>query len=147
MCLRASYDTRNSLALFWHPASVFYRNHEDWRAPPRDSDSDPQIMETEFWCGPTRPNRILLVHGLEIFPINCDSVFNLFCLYGNITSVKVLRNGKVLVEMNDVESAKRCVNNLHHLPLDGCHKMKVKWVVIDEMLFLHIYSRIMECPY
>ncbi|VVC35787.1 RNA recognition motif domain [Cinara cedri] len=100
-------------------------NHEDWRTASRGGGSNDRMVKTE--CTRTRPNRILLVHGLEILAINCDCVFNLFCLYGNVTTVKVLRDGKVLVEMEDVESAKRCVINLHQLPLDDNHRMKVKY--------------------
>lgn len=92
----------------------------------------PRYQLTEpMWCCRTRPNKILLVHGLEHMrpAVNCDRVFNLFCLYGNVSTVKILKDDKVLVELEDVEAAKRCVSNLHLLPLneDG-HKMKVKWV-------------------
>jgi hypothetical protein len=69
--------------------------------------------------------KTLLVHGLE-GKINCDMVFNIFCLYGNVTAVKILRKGQVLVELNDVEAAKRCVAYLHLLPMDQHKKLKVK---------------------
>lgn len=72
------------------------------------------------------PNRILLVHGLNVVTVNCDRVFNLFCLYGNVTAVKILKDDKVLVEMMDVEAAKRCVSNLHMLPLDDATRIRVK---------------------
>lgn len=72
-------------------------------------------------------NKILLVHGLEhVTAINCDKVFNLFCLYGNVAVVKILKDQKVFVEMDDDEGAKRCVKNLHMLPLDEQHKLRVK---------------------
>jgi hypothetical protein len=71
------------------------------------------------------PGRTLLVRGLGR-EVNCDNVFNIFCLYGNVTTVKILRNGLVLVELNDVEAAKRCVNHLHLLPLDQKNKLKIK---------------------
>ncbi|XP_025407621.1 heterogeneous nuclear ribonucleoprotein L-like [Sipha flava] len=73
-----------------------------------------------------RPGRTLLVHGLE-GDINCDKVFNMFCLYGNVTAVKILKKGQVLVELNDVEAAKRCVTHLHLMPLDQQKKLKVKY--------------------
>jgi hypothetical protein len=49
----------------------------------------------------------------------------MFCLYGNVTAVKILRKGQVLVELNDVEAAKRCVAHLHLLPMDQ-QKLKLK---------------------
>lgn len=71
---------------------------------------------------------MLLVHGLDRVPVNCDRVFNLFCLYGNVAAVKVLRDDKALVEMDDGPAAERCVSNLHLLPLDdtGEWKLRVK---------------------
>lgn len=72
------------------------------------------------------PNKILLVHGLEHMSVNCDMVFNLFCLYGNISMVKILKDNKILVALEDVKAAKRCVSKLHMLPLDESHKIKVK---------------------
>ncbi|KAF0765112.1 Uncharacterized protein FWK35_00021822 [Aphis craccivora] len=73
------------------------------------------------------PNKVLLVHGLDHELVNCDRVFNLFCLYGNVTTVKILKDDKVLVEMEDVEAARRCVSNLHMLQLDDMVNMKVKY--------------------
>ncbi|XP_050060356.1 uncharacterized protein LOC114119560 isoform X1 [Aphis gossypii] len=76
---------------------------------------------------PSIPNKVLLVHGLDRELVNCDRVFNLFCLYGNVTTVKILKDDKVLVEMEDVEAARRCVSNLHMLQLDDMVNMKVKY--------------------
>lgn len=39
-------------------------------------------------------------------------VFNTFCLYGNVTAVVILKDGQVLVELNDVDAAERCVSAL-----------------------------------
>lgn len=68
------------------------------------------------------------MHGLDRVPVNCDRVFNLFCLYGNVKTVKILRDDKVLVELEDAEAARRCVSNLHMLQVDDEVNMKVKWV-------------------
>ncbi|XP_026804426.1 uncharacterized protein LOC113547999 [Rhopalosiphum maidis] len=87
-----------------------------------DSDPTPDLRPS-----PPEPNKVLLVHGLDRVPVNCDRVFNLFCLYGNVTTVKILRDDKVLVEMEDVEAARRCVSNLHMLQLDDDVFMKVKY--------------------
>jgi predicted signal transduction protein with EAL and GGDEF domain len=50
----------------------------------------------------------------------------MFCPYGNVWAVKMLRNGGVLIELNDVKAAERCVAHLHLLPLDKKNKLKVK---------------------
>lgn len=63
---------------------------------------------------------------MDCVPVNCDRVFNLFCLYGNVATVKILRNDKMLVELENVEAAARCVSNLHLLPLGDAKKIKVK---------------------
>ena len=72
------------------------------------------------------PNKILLVHGLEHLTVNCDQVFNLFCLYGNVLTVKFLKDKHVLVELANVEAAKRSIENLHLLPLGDGRKLQVK---------------------
>ena len=77
------------------------------------------------WRRSAEPGRTLLVHGLGN-EIDCDKVFNLFCLYGNVKAVKILKDRQVLVELNDVEAAERCVANLHLLPLGQGKKLKVK---------------------
>ncbi|XP_015373001.1 PREDICTED: heterogeneous nuclear ribonucleoprotein L-like [Diuraphis noxia] len=87
-------------------------------------DSD---VAAESRPSPPEPSKVLLVHGLDRVPVNCDRVFNLFCLYGNVMTVKILRDDKVLVEMEDAESARRCVSNLHMLRLDDEVTMKVKY--------------------
>lgn len=101
------------------------RNHEVRTMAARGGDGGSDDRQ-ECRYEQTRPGRLLLVHGLGPVPVNCDRAFNLFCLYGNVTTVKVIRDDKVLVEMEDVESAKRCVLNLHHLPLTDGRSMKVK---------------------
>ncbi|XP_025199878.1 uncharacterized protein LOC112597859 [Melanaphis sacchari] len=87
-----------------------------------DSDQAPDLRPSL-----SEPNKVLLVHGLDRVPVNCDRVFNLFCLYGNVTTVKILKDDKVLVELEDVEAARRCVSNLHMLQLDDEVNMKVKY--------------------
>jgi hypothetical protein len=58
--------------------------------------------------------------------VNCDKVFNLFCIYGNVTAVKILNGNQVLVELQDVEAAKRCVSKLNLIRLDKTTNLKVK---------------------
>lgn len=72
------------------------------------------------------PNKLLIVHGMERMAVNCDKVFNLFCVYGNVTAVKVLKGKQVLVELQDAEDAKRCVSMLNSLRLDETNELNVK---------------------
>lgn len=100
-------------------------------SPYESGDSDPPASTSRhqferLMCCRPKNNRILIVHGLELVSINCDRVFNLFCLYGNVMTVKILKDFKVLVELEDAEAAKRCVSNLHLLPLDNANRIKVK---------------------
>ncbi|XP_025417458.1 heterogeneous nuclear ribonucleoprotein L-like [Sipha flava] len=78
-----------------------------------------------WWRG--MPSRVLIIYGLEKMNVNCDKIFNLFCIYGNVTGVKVLNGKQALVELQDVEAAKRCVSNLNLLRLDETTKLKVKY--------------------
>lgn len=103
--------------------SVDTPNNENSLSVGASGDSDPA---PESRPSAPEPSKVLLVHGLDRVPVNCDRVFNLFCLYGNVTTVKILRDDKVLVELEDAESARRCVSNLHMLRLDDEVNMKVK---------------------
>ncbi|XP_025411989.1 heterogeneous nuclear ribonucleoprotein L-like isoform X2 [Sipha flava] len=114
-----------------------YRNHEvrsrrvQWIArQPESVSGDSSVSHchrpNSSWRRRAVPGRTLLVHGLGN-EINCDMVFNMFCLYGNVTAVKILSHRQVLVELNNVEAAERCVSNLHLLPLNQKNKLKVKY--------------------
>ncbi|XP_025422136.1 uncharacterized protein LOC112691912 [Sipha flava] len=118
-------------------ASNFYRNHEVWprkvqriARKPESGNGDFSVLpchrSSSSWKRRDEPGRTLLVHGLGR-DMNCDNVFNMFCLYGNVTAVKILKNRQVLVELDDVKAAERCVSNLHLLPLDQKTKLKVKY--------------------
>lgn len=37
--------------------------------------------------GPGMPDCVLMVYGLNVQKINCQKLFNLFCLYGNVLRV------------------------------------------------------------
>lgn len=74
------------------------------------------------------PNKVLIEYGLEKMAVNSNKVFNLFCIYGKVTSVKVLNGKQVLVELQDVESAMRCPSNLNLLRLDKTTRLKDQWV-------------------
>lgn len=56
---------------------------------------------------------VLMVYGVAK-KINCDKLFNLFCLYGNVISIKFLKSkeGVCMVQMGDGFSAERVIQNL-----------------------------------
>jgi len=47
--------------------------------------------------------------------MNCDRLFNLLCLYGNVERIKFLKTkeGAALVQMGDSVACERVINNLH----------------------------------
>lgn len=56
---------------------------------------------------PVKPGKVLLVSNLNEDKINCDHLFVLFGVYGDVQRVKILFNKKdsALVQMNDTEQA------------------------------------------
>jgi len=57
-----------------------------------------------------------MVYGLNATKMNCQRVFNLFCLYGNVVRVKFLKTkeGTAMVQMGDSASCDRAMKNLNH---------------------------------
>lgn len=47
--------------------------------------------------GPQAESPVLMVYGLEPSKMNCDKVFNVFCLYGNVEKVSKSYQQKVLL--------------------------------------------------
>ncbi|XP_025409987.1 heterogeneous nuclear ribonucleoprotein L-like [Sipha flava] len=109
------------------------RNNEIWSRRPitrksqsGSGDSTGPLCRPQSWrCA--MPNKVLIVYGLERMAVNCDKIFNLFCIYGNVMAVKILKGKQVLVELQDVEAAKRCVANLNLVRLDETTELKVKY--------------------
>lgn len=64
---------------------------------------------------------VMMVYGLPAERLNCDRLFNLFCLYGNVARIKFLRSkqGCAMVQMGDVAALDRCVGSLNRLTLFG----------------------------
>jgi len=64
---------------------------------------------------------VCLVYNLDKDKMNCDRLFNLFCLYGNVDRVKFLRSkeGTAMVQMSDVHSADRALANLNGITAFG----------------------------
>lgn len=57
-----------------------------------------------------------MVYGLEPSRMNCDRVFNIFCLYGNVEKVKFMKSkpGAAMVEMGDGFAVDRAINHLNN---------------------------------
>lgn len=69
---------------------------------------------------PAAPGRcVLMVYGLDSDKANCNRLFNLFCLYGNVVKVKFLKSkeGCAMVQMDNEMSVDRCMDNLNKLTL------------------------------
>jgi len=58
----------------------------------------------------------MMVYGLPE-DMNCNKIFNLFCLYGNVVRVKFLRSkeGSAMVQMGDPGSVDRVMKNLNNV--------------------------------
>lgn len=60
---------------------------------------------------------VLMVYGLNLDKMNCDRLFNLLCLYGNVFKVKYLKTkeGSAMVQMGDAASVDRAIFYLNGL--------------------------------
>ena len=72
------------------------------------------------WGGEPRGGCVLVVHGLPT-EFNCDRLFNLLCLYGNVSKVFFMKTktGAAMVEMGDWEAAERVCSHLKTVELFG----------------------------
>lgn len=66
---------------------------------------------------------VAMVYGINNEVINCDHLFNLFCLYGNVMKVKILENkdGMGMVQYVDKLSTEMAIQYLNNLCLFGHH--------------------------
>ncbi|XP_069062994.1 heterogeneous nuclear ribonucleoprotein L [Pleurodeles waltl] len=66
--------------------------------------------------GPHADSAVLMVYGLEPSKMNCDRVFNVFCLYGNVEKVKFMKSkpGAAMVEMSDGYAVDRALTHLNN---------------------------------
>ncbi|PIO22402.1 hypothetical protein AB205_0016430, partial [Aquarana catesbeiana] len=66
--------------------------------------------------GPHADSPVLMVYGLDPSKMNCDRVFNVFCLYGNVEKVKFMKSkpGACMVEMGDGYAVDRALTHLNN---------------------------------
>jgi len=64
---------------------------------------------------------VAMVYGVNSERMNCDHLFNLFCLYGNVVKVKTLVNkpGAAMIQYTDKMSTDISIRNLNNLTLFG----------------------------
>lgn len=68
-----------------------------------------------------RPGCVMMVYGMNMEKMNCDRLFNLLCLYGNVIRIKFLmkKEGAAMVEMDDLAAVERAMNNMNRLTFFG----------------------------
>lgn len=64
---------------------------------------------------------VLMVYSLDPDRFNCQRLFNLLCLYGNIIKINFLKSkeGCAMVEFSDPEAVDRAARNLNQLKMFG----------------------------
>ncbi|XP_055352804.1 heterogeneous nuclear ribonucleoprotein L-like [Paramacrobiotus metropolitanus] len=64
---------------------------------------------------------VVMLYGLNMDKFNCDRLFNLFCMYGNVMRVKFLKSkeGSAMIQMGDTISMRRAIENLHGITAFG----------------------------
>ncbi|XP_025907733.1 heterogeneous nuclear ribonucleoprotein L-like, partial [Nothoprocta perdicaria] len=79
--------------------------------------------------GPHADSPVLMVYGLDQAKMNCDRVFNIFCLYGNVEKVKFMKSkpGAAMVEMADGYAVDRAITHLNNNFMFG-QKLNVWWL-------------------
>ena len=72
---------------------------------------------------PTYHNQgsVCMVYGLNPDKMNANRLFNLFCLYGNVTRVKFLKTkeGCAMVQLGDSAAVERAISNLNNTVFFG----------------------------
>lgn len=69
----------------------------------------------------------MMVYGLQPDKVNTDKLFNLFCLYGNVTKVKFLKTkeGCAMIQMGDNIAVDRCLQNLNNVTIGQDGKLQL----------------------
>ncbi|XP_785931.3 heterogeneous nuclear ribonucleoprotein L isoform X2 [Strongylocentrotus purpuratus] len=66
-------------------------------------------------------NPVVMVYNMNPGQMNCDKLFNLLCLYGNVIKVKFMKSkpGCAMAEMSDALSVERAITNLSNIEFFG----------------------------
>eukprot|EP00090_Calanus_glacialis_P001088 TRINITY_DN10770_c0_g1_i1.p1 TRINITY_DN10770_c0_g1~~TRINITY_DN10770_c0_g1_i1.p1 ORF type:complete len:417 (+),score=142.28 TRINITY_DN10770_c0_g1_i1:193-1443(+) len=75
------------------------------------------------WGGGYQMDRspVLMIYSLDPDRFNCQRLFNLLCLYGNIVKINFLKSkeGCAMVEFSDPEAVDRAARNLNQMKMFG----------------------------
>lgn len=84
-----------------------------------------------------------MLYGLSTV-MNCERLFNLVCLYGNVVRIKFLRtkSGSAMVQMSDSEGCSEVMNNLNEVSLFG----DALRITHSKQSFLKIDSQVTDLP-
>ncbi|XP_035214081.1 heterogeneous nuclear ribonucleoprotein L-like isoform X2 [Stegodyphus dumicola] len=65
--------------------------------------------------GPNQQGSVMMAYGLSHEKMNCDKLFNILCLFGNIVRIKFLKSkeGCAMIQMGDPLSVERAISNLN----------------------------------
>ncbi|XP_070683564.1 heterogeneous nuclear ribonucleoprotein L-like [Pempheris klunzingeri] len=87
---------------------------------PKASSSSSSSSASSF-LGHAASGPVAMVSGLHPAKMNCNRIFNLFCLYGNVEKVKFMKSvpGTALVEMGDEYAVDRAVTHLNVVKVFG----------------------------
>jgi len=60
---------------------------------------------------------VLMVYGLNEEKMNCQRLFNIFCLYGNVVRIKFLKSkeGVAMMQMGDAAACDKAMQNLNNV--------------------------------
>nr|XP_032819955.1 heterogeneous nuclear ribonucleoprotein L-like isoform X2 [Petromyzon marinus] len=80
-------------------------------------------------------SKVLMVYGFDPERINCDKVFNILCLYGNVEKIKFMKSkpGAVMVEMSDPFAVDRAI---HHLNQASIFQKKINLCVSKQQAIM-----------
>lgn len=116
---RGQYDDR-------YPPSSRDRYNDRYGGPPADRYSKgDRGYRSSYNDGPPSASglsqgAVIMVYGLDN-EMNCDRLFNLFCLYGNVVRIKYLKtkDNAAMVQMGDALAVDRCMNMLNNIYFFG----------------------------
>uniref|UniRef100_UPI00358FD985 heterogeneous nuclear ribonucleoprotein L-like n=1 Tax=Myxine glutinosa TaxID=7769 RepID=UPI00358FD985 len=94
------------------PPGVSYGNGVEGRMAGRPAHFSPP---------PQSSSKVLMVYGLDPDRINCDRLFNILCLYGNVEKIKFMKSkpGSAMVEMGESFAVDRAIMNLNQAEIFG----------------------------
>eukprot|EP00301_Raphidiophrys_heterophryoidea_P016600 c261_g1_i1.p1 GENE.c261_g1_i1~~c261_g1_i1.p1 ORF type:complete len:453 (-),score=107.16 c261_g1_i1:190-1548(-) len=81
----------------------------------------PNNFQAPMSMAPVNVGGVLMVYNLPREGLTCDRIFNLFCLYGNVSKVKLLtgKEGTAMVQMFDKMHADQALAHINKLNLGG----------------------------